>query len=151
MKKNIEKLAKEFRIAIEKAIDNGERGFFFDTFPKGQCGNACDLLAHYFLSNGVKYIQYVCGTFRNDNMYDTQSHVWLIINENILVDITGDQFKYYDMPLKNETPVHVGEMTDYYKQFDVMSCDIHTHTGLQPEWFNYRDLLAWYKTILKYL
>lgn len=147
----IKELVVPFRKAIESAIANDEPGYFFSTFPTGQCGNASDLLAQYFLDNGINEIEYVCGTYRDEHMYDIQSHAWLVLERKIIVDITGDQFKNSRSSLKNDIPIYVGPITDYYKQFDTPSRDRHRHYGLQPEWGNYSDAKGWYQTILVYI
>lgn len=149
----LDELVIGFRRAIERAKDNGEQGEFFRKFPTGQCGHSSDMLTQYLIDNGVKNVDYVCGTYYSDNPDDPdncQSHAWLVVNE-LVVDITADQFRNRNSPLKSETPVYIAPMSNYYQQFEVMPGGRHKHWGLQTEWSNYSDLKSWYKTILKYL
>lgn len=146
----LEELVSDFRKAIERAKDNNERGEFFRKFPTGQCGNTSDMLAQYLIDNGFSPITYVNGTYYGDHWDDMQAHTWLIV-DGLLIDITGDQFKYHEAPLKNNVPVYVGPMTEYYELFEITPGGMHEHFGLDARWFNYHELKGWYKTILRYL
>lgn len=130
--KRIEQMAYKFRAAIEDAKDNGE--FYklspFDNFPRACCGDASDLLAEFLLENGIQP-RYVCGTYRDDNPENYQSHAWLITERNIIVDITGDQFKYDRMFLNYNKPVYVGPMDKFHRLFEVRPCDISVHGGIK--------------------
>ena len=66
------KIATQFRVAIEAARDANffTRDLVFWNFPRGCCGDTCDMLAEHLRRRGVKTI-YVCG---DDN---GQSHAWL--------------------------------------------------------------------------
>ena len=140
----------QFRKAIETAIENNEEGEFFRKFPTGQCGNTSDILAQYFIDNGIKPIIYVSGTYYGDNWDDQWSHAWLEVYGQI-VDLTGDQFRCHKKPLQNNIPVYVGKMNSFYKSFDICPESGHEHLGLEPKWSNYRELMRTYHTILKYL
>jgi len=50
----------------------------------------------------------VCGTYRDGNPENTQSHVWLLTDNHIIIDITGDQFKYNPDLLNYRKTVYVG-------------------------------------------
>lgn len=52
--KNIKELAVKFRLALEdlKDEDFGE-STWFSRFPKGCCGDTCDLLSKYFIDNRI--------------------------------------------------------------------------------------------------
>ncbi len=56
MKFPIEKLASEFRTAIEMAKKEGEfeADFIFSRFPRGCCGDVSSLLGQYLLENNIK-------------------------------------------------------------------------------------------------
>lgn len=146
----LEKLVFNFRYAIERAKKSGEDGDFFVRFPAGQCGVASDMLAQYLIENGYCHITYVCGTFYGNTPFESQSHAWLEI-KNLIIDITGDQFKNHNVPLKRDIPVYIGPMSNYYRQFECLAGDVHEHFGLNKSWSNYYDLKKWYKTILKYI
>lgn len=138
-----------FRKAIEIAKSNNESGEFFRKFPVGQCGNASDMLAQYLIDNKITPVTYVNGTFHGgwDNIC---SHTWLVVN-GLVIDITGDQFKYHDKPLTYDIPVYIGPMTEFYEMFEVTPGGSHEHFGLDSHWLNYHELKNCYKTILRYL
>ena len=146
----LETLVFNFRRAIEFAKANNEPGDFFIKFPLGQCGNTSDILAQYLIDNRISSILYVSGTYYGDDCNNRWAHGWLIA-EGLVVDITGDQFKYHKEPLTNDVPVYIGTMTEYYQLFEVGPEGICTHFGLKKQWSNYCELTDWYKTILKYL
>lgn len=146
----IKKMVLDFRRAIEVAQSNKEPGEFFRKFPVGQCGNTSDMLAQYFIDNGIEPITYVNGTYYGNGFEEMQCHTWLEVNR-LVIDITGDQFKYYDKPLKNEVSVYVGEMIQYYQIFEIGPGGKHRHLGLNAQWMNYHELKQWYETILRYM
>ncbi len=146
----IKKMVLDFRRAIEVAQANKEPGEFFRKFPVGQCGNTSDMLAQYFLDNGIGPITYVNGTYYGNDFEKMQCHTWLVVY-GLVIDITGDQFKYYEEPLKNDVPVYVGEMIKYYQIFEIGPGGKHSHFGLNVQWMNYHELRQWYETILRYM
>lgn len=146
----LENLVVAFRRAIERAKANNEQGEFFRKFPVGQCGNTSDMLAQYLIDNGISPITYVNGTYYGDYGDDMQAHTWLVVN-GMLIDITGDQFKYHEKPLKYDIPVYIGPKTEYYELFEITPGGSHEHFGLDDGWTNYRKLKEWYEIILRYL
>ena len=147
---NINILVTKFRKAIEKA-KNSENSEFFRKFPTGQCGYTCDLLSEYLHENGYTEISYVCGSYYGKSFDELQSHAWLEVN-GIVIDITSDQFKFHCEPIKNNIPVYVGPITNYYRKvFEVDERDYHKHFGLCEEWTNYSELKTDYMAIMKYL
>ena len=147
---NLEEFVYNFRGAIESAKQNVEVGTFFRKFPTGQCGHTSDMLAQYLIDNGFESIVYVNGTYYGDEWDDQWSHTWLVVNEQI-IDITGDQFKYHQEPLKNNVPVYIGPANKFYDLFEIHSSGKHKHFGLNDQWTNYFDLRQWYETIMRYL
>lgn len=141
------KLAVNYRNAIEIALNNNELDFIplFDNFPKGSCGITCDLLGEYLLRNGYA-TKYVCGTKYGNTPFDSQSHAWLLYN-NIIIDITGDQFKNNSKYLYNNNKVYVGKENDFYKLFNIEDRRIYTCLGIQND-YQLKDI---YKKIEKYL
>lgn len=139
-----------FRKAIDVAKMNDEPEGFFRKFPVGQCGHTSDMLAQYLIDSGIGPITCVNGTYYGNNWNDKWSHSWLVV-DGLIIDITGDQFKYQRRPLKNETPIFIGPMTKYYRLFETRPGEEYEHLGLDPKWSNYHKLKDWYKTILKYL
>ena len=148
---DIERIAKAFRKAVEIAIINNEKGDYFERFPYGQCGTTSDMLAQYYIDNGFKHVMYVNGIFNSGSINQGIAHTWLLIDD-VIVDITGDQFKEKEYPpIKFDKTVYVGKETDFHKQFDINHGSFHEHNGLDSTWFNYYDLKKWYKIILKYI
>ena len=147
---NLQKLVYNFRDAIETAIENGESGTFFRKFPTGQCGHTSDMLAQYLIDNGFESIVYVNGTYYGDEWDDRWSHTWLVVNDQI-IDITGDQFKYHQEPLKNNVPVYIGLENKFYDLFEIHQSGKHKHFGLDCRWSNYYELEQCYEIIKKYL
>lgn len=146
----LHRLVYGFREAIDLAILNRESGIFFRDFPTGQCGNTSDTLSQYLIDNGFNHITYVNGTYYGDEFENRYSHAWLVVNR-MIVDITGDQFKYHPAPLTNNTKVYIGPMNDFFRSFEVESSGKCHHIGLQQQWSNYQELLDIYHTILQYL
>lgn len=146
----LETLVFNFRKAIEAARANNEQGEFFRKFPTGQCGNASDMLAQYLINKDICPVIYVNGTYYGDDLEDGWSHTWLVV-EGLVIDITGDQFKYHMEPLTYDVPLYIGPMTEYYRLFEVGPRGSQEHFGLEKQWFNYNELNDWYKTILMYL
>lgn len=150
---SLEELVHNFRKAIERAQDNGETGEFFWKFPVGQCGNTSDMLAQYLIENKVGPIEYVNGTYYADDPNDPdnhQSHAWLLV-KGLVIDITCDQFKTHNTPLKCNRPVYIGPMSDYYRQFDTRGFENYWHHGLDENWPHYNRLHSTYETIKRYL
>jgi hypothetical protein len=146
----LERLVYDFRRAIEAAKKNNEPGEFFRKFPDGQCDHACDILAQYLIDKEIRSINIMNGTYHYDYNGNSQSHTWLLVGDSV-IDITGDQFRYCKEPLKNDTPVYIGPVTDYYRLFEVRPGDICKHIGLNRTWAHYHKLKTWYEIILQYL
>lgn len=100
------------------------------TFHCGCCGDASDLLAQFLLENGIK-TYYVCGTYRDGPFENFQSHAWLLADDKqIIIDITGDQFRdNADFSNYNKS-VYVGPEDNFHKLFEVEDRDVHENIGL---------------------
>lgn len=153
------KIATQFRVAIEAARDANcfTRDLVFWNFPRGCCGDACDMLAEHLRRRGVKTI-YVCG---DDN---GQSHAWLVVKDeriqepkkrtyslpddihSILSMYTGSEIPketditgYEEQDLQDgliiditadqfgEAPVYIGTIDDFHRQYEFVSASEHTH------------------------
>lgn len=150
---NIKQLALQFRKAIELALENGEfdGDKMYRRFPHACCGDTSDLLAQFLLDKGIK-TDYVCGTYWGDSAENGQSHAWLIVDNHIIIDITGDQFKGVATFLNYNKSVYVGEMDQFHRLFHVEECDVHEHHGLSALGnFCASRLWMMYRTILKYI
>ena len=150
MIEELSEIAWKFRHAIENAREAGEYGELFIKFPDGQCGNVSDLLSQYLNDLGYESVYYVNGTFYDFDNEDSQSHTWLEV-KGIIIDITGDQFRQRQEPLKCDVPVYVGPIDEWHKIFDTSHGSYYIHTGLQETWFIYAELKRWYETILTFL
>ena len=142
-----------FRHAIEKALEAGafNNDKQFSGFPSGCCGEASDLLAQYLLNKWFE-IRYVCGTYRGNTVDDRQSHAWLIVDDNTIVDITGDQFKWNSDFYNYDKSVYVGEVDDFHRLFEVEDRDVREHYGIDGlGCFDTTRLWDLYRKILKYI
>lgn len=87
------KLATEFRKALEKVVELRQYGrlTLFARFPTECCRYASDLLAEYLIQHGTSKnrIQLVDGIAE-----DESTHCWLLIDNDLIVDITADQFNW---------------------------------------------------------
>lgn len=106
-------LAEKFRNAILRANANGEffRDGFIERFPGGNCGIVCDLLGRYLLE--YANVRSWC-TF---GKIESESHVWLTLENESIVDITGDQYSNRTGMLHYDLPVYVGRIDAFHKQF----------------------------------
>ena len=112
-------LAEQFRNAIEQAKENGETDplKFFERFPRGCCGDASDFLGHFLLEKGIE-TYHIWGNCPAENFWEnSQSHAWLFIEDNIIIDITGDQFKDDKRFLNYNHSVYFGPIDDFHKLF----------------------------------
>ncbi|WP_270524994.1 hypothetical protein [Longibaculum muris] len=107
---------RHFRDAIDIAKEEGEfRTIYpFINFPNDCCDHACDLLGQYLLERGIITHQVNCVSKYDESWH----HVWLETSDEILIDITGDQFIGRISQL-NENPkaVYVGEKGQIHKIF----------------------------------
>lgn len=83
-------IAFHFREAIVAAKTNGEFNFRdrMHRFPGGCCDDTCDLLGFYL------WEKYRIHTSQRNGYYEAEmtNHAWLITDDRIIIDITGDQF-----------------------------------------------------------
>ena len=141
-------LAEQFRNAIDIAYENGDFEFdiCFRDFPRGCCGDTCDLLGEFLLRHGVKTC-YICGCFENG-----QTHAWLLTDDDIIVDITGDQFKDNFVFLNYNISVYVGKKDKFHDLFEVAPRDVRENVGINVSdgmcASRLRDL---YRKIIKYI
>lgn len=114
-----------FRTAIEKAKNDEQfiKDINFHQFPIACCGDASDLLGHYLLTKGI-ITKYVCGNYYGDNEENGQSHSWLLLDDEIIIDITGDQFRFNPIFLRYDNPVYVGPCDEFHSLFEVDDRDV---------------------------
>jgi hypothetical protein len=138
--KDIIQLANQFREAIEVAKE--ERAFYNDivfcNFPVGCCGDTCDLLGQFLLDNDIK-IYYVRGTYRDGLFEHMQTHAWLLTDNQNIIDITGDQFRYTPYLLNYNKSVYVGLENDFYRLFEIDSIVVCNGIGSLGDGLSYAD------------
>ena len=134
--KSIIDLVWKFRQAIDIAKANRKFNYRdrFSGFPNGCCDDACDLLGKYLLGKGIHTVQ-IQGTFRDGDPEHTTGHAWLQLDDGIIIDITGDQFRYGELFLKFNQPVYVGEISEFHSLFEidrtVSNCDVDRNSRLK--------------------
>lgn len=151
--KELTSLVTQFRKAIDAAYAAGkfENDILFKRFPNGCCGDAVDLLGQYLLGNDIDSV-YVCGNYYfKDPELNAQSHAWLMVGD-LIVDITGDQFKHNNEFLSYDKSVFVGKSDEFHSLFQVKARDVHPFTGIDNlGCFAYPRLSALYKVISEYI
>jgi len=111
------KLSEQFRNAMDEAMQNG---IFINhsplcCFPRGCCTVASTLLAQFLLEHGIRTFE-IRG-IADDGSPCGQPHEWLITDNNIMIDITGDQFRNNCVLLNYDKPVYVGVGSELHKMF----------------------------------
>lgn len=152
---NLRRIAQSFRDAVGAGKAKPEPYIFFQKFPTGQCGYTTEFLAKYLSSIGYTNMIYETGVYYWDDWeqnpdHEPNQHTWLLV-DGLVIDITGDQFRYYDEPIKNCTPVYVGPKTPYYDLFEVHPCGRFQTNGNNPNSPMGKDLDTWYQVIMDYL
>lgn len=151
--KNIEQLATQFRKAIDLALEAGEfdDDSIYCRFPCACCGDTSDMLAQYLLDKNIK-TDYVCGTYWGNADGNGQSHAWLMVDKQVIIDITGDQFSGRSTFLNYDKSVYVGEEDEFHRLFEVEDRDVHECQGLSTLGsFCAPRLWNLYRKILKYI
>ena len=127
--KDIKRLVNQFRDAIDIAKGKGEflKDIRFRRVPSGCCDDASDLLAQFLLENDIKTYN-VSGSYRYDSDENTQSHEWLVADNQTIIDITGDQFRYDSVFSNYNKPVYVGAEDNFHRLFEDRR--VHENMGL---------------------
>ena len=114
---DIYNIAADFCSAIMEAKCNRQFGWRdrMSNFPNGCCDDTCDLLAYYLFTTYNIHTRQCVGRHCDNNLSDTTGHAWLIMDNNIIIDITGDQFKYY---ARYSEKVYVGKENSFYKKLE---------------------------------
>lgn len=126
----LKEIAIKFRCAIEKAIQAGEfRDSDLEDFPNGCCNYISDCLQRYLYEHRIETL---CVFGKYGYGWDSESHVWLVTNNNIIIDITGDQYKDNRAMLNYDIPVFVGEADEFHKLFEYNGLPIKYAPGEAP-------------------
>lgn len=150
----IARMAKDFREAILKAKIDGKFShsalILMREFPKGCCTISCDLLGRYFYEKAHIKSWYTSGEVGEN------SHAWLTLHNNFIVDITGDQYKNNRGTMCYNIPVYVGEMDAFHRQFQMNGSLIEYSPNLwTPDFMGetsvQRIQRICYEIVLKYL
>ena len=142
--KNIYKIAVALRAAIVSA--KYDRRFHYrdrmSNFPGGCCDDSCDLLAYYLYTTYKIRTRQGVGTYRDNDPNNTTGHAWLIMDDNSIIDITGDQFRYC---AGYTDEVYVGTETLFYKKLE--------RKQIQDNYDITQDFRLWndYQIIMSYL
>lgn len=106
------KVALSFRLAIEEAISAGDiTDLNMLNFPTGCCGCVSNLLQRFLFERNI-HTNYISG------QYGSESHAWLETEYGIVIDITGDQYKYHE--LRFSKPVYVGKRNNgFHDKFNL--------------------------------
>ncbi len=116
-KQDIYNIALTYREAILRAKYNREfdRRDRMSNFPCGCCDDSCDLFAHYLYTIYGIYTKQRNGIYRDNNPDNTTNHAWLVMDDDIIIDITADQFDF--LPRDTEG-VYVGKENPFYRNLD---------------------------------
>lgn len=143
-------LVSNFRKALEAARAAGEfhHDCAFCGFPNGCCGDTCDLLGQYLISHGIKTI-YTSGVWYGSN-YKHHTHAWLVSEDGLVIDITGDQFRSDPQFYYFNYAIYIGKETSFHQLFQERSSrswlPFHKLGCMEP-----RRLPQMYDQIMKYM
>ena len=128
------KICSSFRWAIEK-VRNSNKFHHRDRmsgFPIGCCDDACDLLG-YYLEHEYGIITKQLVKIVNPNSIERTYHSVLILDNGIIIDITGDQLGL--------SPVYVGEENNFYKPMGFSKVDYNYNIEEHPNLWNDYNLI----------
>lgn len=132
----IKELAKKFRYATDAAFKCGAlgRNYPFDRFPHECCDDMCDLFGQFLFEKEV-FVTKVHGIYRYDNWEHKYPHVWLLLNDGTIIDLTGDQYKNNEIMLNYDIPCYVGKPDKLHKIFPKKDLRLYPYYGIE----NYDD------------
>jgi len=146
----LENYARTVRKAIELAVKKGEI-IEMKLFPCGCCGFASDILQRFLYEKGIETLS-LSGKII-DSPEKSRSHIWLETKEGIVIDITGDQFKY-DTICPFDKPVYVGERNDsFHDKFETdkgYCYSLESNLFANPFDINTKEEKR-YETVMKYI
>lgn len=148
LKHNIEsddiyEIVAAFRSAISAAKYNDEFSSSdrMSRFPNGCCDDACDLLAYYLYKKYGVHTQQGNGVYDDGNFYNLTNHAWLIMDDNTIIDITGNQF---ESCAGFAEKVYIGNENDFYRHLErkqiFENCDITQNKRL---WNDYLIIMRY--------
>ncbi len=119
-KEFLAEIARRFREAIIIAKRNGEfeQKDKMYNFPYGCCDDAADLFAHYLFHTYNITSIIVFGSYHDGNPSHNCSHAWLEL-DNIIIDLTGSQFKNESVLLNYNKELYIGPVDEFHMLFEV--------------------------------
>ena len=130
----ITNLAYEFREALNSVVNDRKYGRLriFRHFPHGCCRYASDLLAEYLVEYGIS--QERIKMVEAETNKGAYTHCWLMVDDDLYIDITADQFigksffrKYEPIPCYY---VAQCDKADLYKCFDISKMQFLQNIGI---------------------
>ena len=112
----IKELCVSFRKAMDDAWENGDfiKCSTFSKFPQDCCDMTCDLLGCFLAENGI-YTYQINGQHFSDSL---RRHSWLVTENGVVIDITGDQFNGKGLFVDYVDPVYVDTVESFvHKDF----------------------------------
>jgi len=147
---DIIELATAFQDGIENAFFDGKfsKDIPLRYFPKGCCDVASLLLCRYLQDNGFPSCEVIGGSYYDGNPENNTTHVW-VVNGDLIIDITGDQFKT-ERPFLFDEPVYVGPESKFHRYFDERRFCLDSSLGDYSE-EELQKMMSRYNIILKYI
>lgn len=151
----ITQLAQQFRQAIDDGFEWGVFGeeFPFSNFPHECCDDVCDLFGELLIKHNVRVTQ-VFGIYRYNNWDKQYSHVWLQLDDNTIIDLTGDQYKEDPIMLNYDNPCYIGKPNALHQLFPkeeityrpFMGIDAYSDEKTRKRlWRLYRNVMSFMK------
>ena len=105
----IRKLATDYRKAVDIAFENNAFNKYpFNRFPRECCDDMCDLFGQLLFEKEIKVYK-VRGKYRNaDDWNHLFPHSWLELENGVIIDLTGDQYKKEAIMLNYNNPCYIG-------------------------------------------
>lgn len=127
----IKQLAEQFRKAMDIASrkDCFKRIPCFSNFPDDCCDMTCDLLGCFLAENQIETYQ-----INGRHFYDNQRrHSWLVTENGIIIDITGDQFNDKGLFDEHIEPVYVNKVESIVHKSFCVDKKIEENTAFTDE------------------
>ncbi len=127
----IKELASKFRTALEEAHNN--RDFYnypLREFPLGCCDDTSILFATYLKEQNIQ-VSIARGCYNCDDWDRKYTHAWIVLDNNFIIDLTGDQFQYNPDLLCFDIPCYVGEPSEMHNLFLQYRYDYRKFCGME--------------------
>ena len=152
--REIRQLASQFRSAADNAFEQDAFGqeYPFDRFPEECCDDMCDLFGQLLFERNIAVFK-VRGIYRYDNWEHKYPHVWLQLEDETIIDLTGDQYCDDPLMLNYSNPCFVGRASEFHALFPEEDLQTTPFYGIN----NYVDenarqrLWKLYNTILTFM